>query len=313
VIEIQFPSSSDTLACRLDRNHRNSPTIQKLYKWLRDHIYTTDYHTMENEVELADSELPCGPRPTWVDCPENTDTADILEFVSKLEAVTQYKEVTVITRLVNSSEAQAWCGEKEGWQCREYTECRGSEWQACVVIDLVGPETLSRAANLLVLVTGSDRTRANKLRPAAAHASPDHECEELADCPYRGVQLLDTLTWPGWNGVRDPIWWCELEWEKELADSPDWPDKLSIKLLSDKPDIDFDQSNVIEFHFKKSGSLELFTKEMQNRFGCIELPENCDIKIILLVYHNHSFFGSIPNNGEEEEAPTAANLAGNLT
>ena len=52
---------------------------------------------------------------------------------------------------------------------------------------------------------------------------------------------------------------------------------------------------------------------MQNRFGCIELPENCDIKIILLVYHNNSFFGSIPNNGEEEEAPTAANLAGNLT
>ena len=108
---------------------------------------------MENEVELADSELPRGPRPIWVDCPENTSEADILEFVSKLEAVTQYKEVTVITSYGRIIEARAWCSEKEGWQCHDLSDFLGSECLATVVIDFVYPVFLSRAANLLVLVT----------------------------------------------------------------------------------------------------------------------------------------------------------------
>ena len=120
--------------------------------WYREHVETTGLLSMENEVELADSELPCGPRPIWVDCPKNTGTADILEFVSKLEAMTQCKEVTVITS-EKYSEARTWCSEKEGWQCRDWTEIHGCEFQACVVINRVEPELLSRAVNLLVLVT----------------------------------------------------------------------------------------------------------------------------------------------------------------
>ena len=107
-------------------------------------------------MELADSELPRGPRPIWVDCPENTSYVDILDFVSKLEAVKQYKEVAVIADGDDDGpgdEAEVWCSENEGWQYCCSNEYHGSEWQSCVVIDWVGPESLSRAANLLVLVT----------------------------------------------------------------------------------------------------------------------------------------------------------------
>ena len=61
----------------------------------------------------------------------------------------------MITSYYRYKEAQAWCSEKEGWQFHRTTEYHGSECQACVVIDAVTPEALSRAANLLVLVTTS--------------------------------------------------------------------------------------------------------------------------------------------------------------
>ena len=52
------------------------------------------------------------PRPIWIYCPEKTSTADILALVSKLEAVTKYKEVTVISKTGYTSEVVRFAGKR---------------------------------------------------------------------------------------------------------------------------------------------------------------------------------------------------------
>jgi len=196
-IEIQLPVDSTTLACQLDRNHRNSASIRQFYKWYRDHYWTKSFLSMKTDVELADSELPPGPKPIWLQCPENTSEVEILEHVSKMEEMQPYTDIMVISK---DRAARAWCEERENWRGHNSLDLHGSECQACVTIDWLGPEYISRAANLLVLVT---TWRDSWLESAAAHSSPDHECEELQDCPYRGTQLLDKRVWPGGDGVRE--------------------------------------------------------------------------------------------------------------
>ena len=53
---------------------------------------------------------------------------------------------------IDSGAVKAWCEDK-GWPCHSYNDIYGCEWPACVVLNIITPETISRAANLLVLVT----------------------------------------------------------------------------------------------------------------------------------------------------------------
>ena len=101
-------------------------------------------------MELEDSELPSGPKPVWLDCLENTKHMEILERVANMEEVKQFSEIAVIGDI--DREAKAWCEDK-GWPCHDVDDIYGCEWPACLVLDYLSPETISRAANLLVLVT----------------------------------------------------------------------------------------------------------------------------------------------------------------
>ena len=66
--------------------------------------------------------------------------------------------------------------------CHHPADITGCKWPACVVLNRLSPETISRAANLLVLVT-TKRREADELRPAV----------------FR--DLLDKRLWPGWEAV----------------------------------------------------------------------------------------------------------------
>ena len=74
---------------------------------------------------------------------------EILERVANMDEAKQFSEITVIHKDIDT-EARAWC-EAKGWPC--HSDITGCEWPACVVLDSFLPETISRAANLLVLVT----------------------------------------------------------------------------------------------------------------------------------------------------------------
>ena len=165
---------------------------------------------MKTDVELADSELPPGPKPIWLQCPKNTSYVEILEYLSEMEEMQPYTDIMEID---GDRAAWAWCEERQNWRGHNNLDIHGSECQACVTIDNLYPEDISRAANLLVLVTTYRFVShccqhqlticnyrdwdADRLESAAAHSSPDHECEELQECPYRGTQLLDKRIWPG--------------------------------------------------------------------------------------------------------------------
>ena len=142
---------SDTLARQLRVGHRNSAPIRAFIRQYVAQHKTRNYINLDDDVELEDSELPIGPKPVWLDCPENTEHVEILEWIANMEEAKQFSEITVIHSGVGS-EARAWCQDK-GWPCHEYGEIAGCEWPACLVLSVLSPEQISRAANLLVLVT----------------------------------------------------------------------------------------------------------------------------------------------------------------
>jgi len=178
-VNILLPDRSDTLACQLRVGHRNSAPIRAFIRQYLAQHKTTGYINLDDDVKLEDSELPSGPKPIWLDCPEKTKYVEILERVANMEEAKHFSEITVIGYLY--SEAKAWC-ENKGWPCHDVKNITGCEWPACVVLDFITPETISRSANLLVLVTTvrQHRQQADWLRP-----------------------VLDRRLWPGWDGVRE--------------------------------------------------------------------------------------------------------------
>ena len=116
---------------------------------------TTGYISLDKDLEVAPALLPDGHLPLWVECPEDTSRVAALEFVATLPQLQQYTSVTVISYIPDA--VRAWC-ETRGWRCYATGRIFGLEDQVCILLDCrLRPEQLSRAVNLLVIVTTRNR------------------------------------------------------------------------------------------------------------------------------------------------------------
>ena len=107
---------------------------------------------MDDEVKLAADQLPPGTTPPlWVDVPGGYSQRDILEKISQLPEMTNLS-TTVIYFGDKDEGAEEFCKEKE-WNYKDVTDMAGSEDECVIVLDCLGPETMTRPHNLLVVVT----------------------------------------------------------------------------------------------------------------------------------------------------------------
>ena len=108
---------------------------------------------MEDDVPLEAEELPGGFTPLWLDVPHGTTHLEILTRLSQLEEIGN-KSVTVLCNDdVERDRAAADYCEEMNWSYRDYLQMVGCEDEVIITIDALGPETISRPHNLLVVVT----------------------------------------------------------------------------------------------------------------------------------------------------------------
>ena len=114
---------------------------------------------MEGDDPLKAEELPEGFTPLWLDFPptcQNPTHKEILTRLSKLPEIGN-KSVTVLyddssipEQMIK--EAEEYCKDIQ-WSYTGVPQMIGCENDVIIVIDALTPETISRARNLLVMVT----------------------------------------------------------------------------------------------------------------------------------------------------------------
>ena len=105
------------------------------------------------------SELPLGFKPVWINCPKKAQhQVDILKFVSNIPQMKQrqFKSVIVIHNGHNQ-EAEDWCLNRDWQYDKHRRKIYGTEYQVCIMIDKLSAEVITRATNLLVLVTSRNK------------------------------------------------------------------------------------------------------------------------------------------------------------
>ena len=157
-VEISLPTCEDVHCFQLLEKHRNSLPIKELYEYAVKHE-PTGYISLDKDLEVAPALLPDGHLPVWVECPSNARYVAALEFVATLPQLQLYTSLTVIRGLYTDADAVRALCETRGWRCYEDNKIYGIEDQVCVLLDCgdLRPELLSRAVNLLVIVTTQNR------------------------------------------------------------------------------------------------------------------------------------------------------------
>ena len=151
-VNMVIPTNENVLCFQLQQKHRNSLPIKRLYEYWVKHE-TTGYISLDKDLEVAPALLPDGHLPLWVECLRNTSEVAALEFVATLPQLQQYTSVTVIQDSYTDTAVRVWC-RNSGWRCYDQEKIYGTEDQVCVLLDCsLRPEHLSRAVNLLIIVT----------------------------------------------------------------------------------------------------------------------------------------------------------------
>ena len=109
---------------------------------------------MDDKEKLPADHLPPGTSPPlWVDVPEGFSQRDILEKISQLPEMRGLSTTVIYNGFQDKDEgAEAFCQEKE-WNYRWLDDMAGSEDECVIVVNNLGPESISRPHNLLVVVT----------------------------------------------------------------------------------------------------------------------------------------------------------------
>ena len=106
---------------------------------------------MDDEEKLPADQLPSGTTPpVWVDVPGGYSQRDILEKISQLPEM-RGLSTTVISDDEDEG-SEKFCQEQE-WSYRGLDEMAGHEDEAVIIMNILGPEAISRPHNLLVVVT----------------------------------------------------------------------------------------------------------------------------------------------------------------
>ena len=110
---------------------------------------------MNDDQKLEADQLPSGFVPLWFDIKKKGEMSqrEILEKISELEEIAGLS-VTVLYDDEDSS-AKQFCDEVH-WKYRKYSDMRGCEDEAVIVLDWLVPESISRPHKLLVVVTNPD-------------------------------------------------------------------------------------------------------------------------------------------------------------
>ena len=108
---------------------------------------------MKDDVPLEAKDLPGGFTPIWVVVPEGTTHKDILEKLSELREIGN-RSVTVLHKDDRSDGAANYC-DQHNWNYRDLCQMWGCEDEVIIAINALYPEAISRAHNLLVVVTSA--------------------------------------------------------------------------------------------------------------------------------------------------------------
>ena len=106
---------------------------------------------MDQDLKADESSLTAGPPPVWVQCCRNSSQADRVKFVLDKVEIKQYKKVMVLHKGEGDEEAAAVCEENHLEYLNALDVC-GTEALAVIMLMLIYPEWITRAANLLVMV-----------------------------------------------------------------------------------------------------------------------------------------------------------------
>ena len=119
--------------------------------WLVSHHVKDQHISLEDDVPVDGELLPRGSPPIWLDVPRLTTHLEILKQLDPL--LSSVSSVTVLCWPGDQdSSATLYCREKK-WSYRDLTEMAGCEDEAIVAIDCMNVESITRAHNLLVVVT----------------------------------------------------------------------------------------------------------------------------------------------------------------
>ena len=108
---------------------------------------------MNDDQKLEADQLPSGFVPLWFDIKKKGEMSqrEILEKISELEEIAGLS-VTVLYHDNKDSSAKQFCDDMK-WNYRDWTDMRGCEDEAVIVLDCLYPESISRPHKLLVMVT----------------------------------------------------------------------------------------------------------------------------------------------------------------
>ena len=110
---------------------------------------------MNDDQRLEADQLPSGFVPLWFDIKKKGEMSqrEILEKISELEEIAGLS-VTVLydDRYNEDFSAKQFCDEIK-WKYRDWSDMRGCEDEAVIVVDYPIPESISRPHKLLVVVT----------------------------------------------------------------------------------------------------------------------------------------------------------------
>ena len=110
---------------------------------------------MSQDQNLDPNQLPIGHTPIWIKATENTSNIKMFEKVLLLPELEQYNNnVTVLSANEDmDAEVMEEC-DKLGWKYFNYTNFTGVENQVIILLNTnLLPETITRAINLLIIVT----------------------------------------------------------------------------------------------------------------------------------------------------------------
>ena len=113
---------------------------------------------MNDDQKLEADQLPSGFVPLWFDIKKKGEMSqrEILEKISELEEIAGLSVTVLFDDEENEdSSAKQFCDEIQ-WRYHDWTDMRGCEDEAVIVLDILTTEPISRPHKLLVMVTTPD-------------------------------------------------------------------------------------------------------------------------------------------------------------
>ena len=188
---------------KLDTPHRNSPAIRQLVNFVLHHSCRSSWY-IDPWTDKEAPHLPDGPLPIWIEKAKDVTNVEILRNLSANFVPSDMRVTVLYDDKKPDREAEKWCASKN-WQYDGFSTLWGSDNQCVVLLDLglgITHESVTRARNILVVVTGASQTYETKVFDHIfEHAHPMFDCDN--DCRFGGRQLLNKFVMEGGGSIKE--------------------------------------------------------------------------------------------------------------